>query len=338
MESNRPRWNTIDLAKGILIIIVFWGHMIPGVRRTTFARYVIYAFHMPLFFFISGFLFRIEKMDLNAGRLARKYWSRMIFPWIIAVVFYYLSLNTEVTAAGFLKAFWYPYYHLWYIPGFLVYIAIVCVIWKIFGKTRLRWGLLLGIALLISINSRFAIARKAAHIPQLRTLLDIFAYDFRCYNFFFFPLGIFMRNLYDRKQRILPGKIRWVVLLVTIACVAYTIWLFWENYPRRERGMYLLGNTFLCVSLIDLLMTVKIPRCRVLEFLGRNSLPVYLYHVEGKNLAAQFAPKGTLTYYALGVLLFIVISILIYYLGKIEIVNRIVFGMPPRKQPAVGEK
>lgn len=102
--------------------------------------------------------------------------------------------------------------------------------------------------------------------------------------------------------------------------------------------MYLLGNTFLCVSLIDLLMTVKIPRCRVLEFLGRNSLPVYLYHVEGKNLAAQFAPKGTLTYYALGVLLFIVISILIYYLGKIEIVNRIVFGMPPRKQPAVGEK
>ena len=56
MVQGRRHWNTIDFIKGLLIILVFWGHLIVGEQRTTFLRYVIYSFHMPLFFVLSGFV------------------------------------------------------------------------------------------------------------------------------------------------------------------------------------------------------------------------------------------------------------------------------------------
>lgn len=61
MVQGRRHWNTIDFIKGLLIILVFWGHLIVGEQRTTFLRYVIYSFHMPIFIGVSGFLFNIKK-------------------------------------------------------------------------------------------------------------------------------------------------------------------------------------------------------------------------------------------------------------------------------------
>jgi fucose 4-O-acetylase-like acetyltransferase len=44
-------YKTVDIAKGLGIFFVIWGHcMIPR-------SYIIYSFHMPLFFAISGFLY-----------------------------------------------------------------------------------------------------------------------------------------------------------------------------------------------------------------------------------------------------------------------------------------
>jgi len=59
MNTKRLDW--IDIAKGIGIILVVLGHtLVPQVRETGFAGFLwifIYNFHMPLFFFLSGYLF-----------------------------------------------------------------------------------------------------------------------------------------------------------------------------------------------------------------------------------------------------------------------------------------
>lgn len=53
------RYEYIDIAKGIGILLVVWAHiLLVGVSHR-----VIYAFHMPLFFMISGMLFRREKYN-----------------------------------------------------------------------------------------------------------------------------------------------------------------------------------------------------------------------------------------------------------------------------------
>ncbi len=51
MESKRIEW--IDMAKGYGILCVFVGHMVQSSALGLF----VYSFHLPLFFFLSGFLF-----------------------------------------------------------------------------------------------------------------------------------------------------------------------------------------------------------------------------------------------------------------------------------------
>lgn len=48
------RLDWIDCLKGLGIILVVWGHL--NLPRAV--EIIIYSFHMPLFFFISGYLFK----------------------------------------------------------------------------------------------------------------------------------------------------------------------------------------------------------------------------------------------------------------------------------------
>lgn len=47
------RYNWIDWSKSIAIFLVIWGH-VPMQSET---HTIIYSFHMPLFFLISGYLY-----------------------------------------------------------------------------------------------------------------------------------------------------------------------------------------------------------------------------------------------------------------------------------------
>lgn len=62
--NKRLDW--IDKAKGIGIILVVYGHVARGIfnagipmneKSFGIIDSVIYSFHMPLFFFLSGFFF-----------------------------------------------------------------------------------------------------------------------------------------------------------------------------------------------------------------------------------------------------------------------------------------
>lgn len=52
------RIDSLDILKGIGIILVVVGHMIGN---QLYIRPWIYAFHMPLFFMVSGYCFNIAK-------------------------------------------------------------------------------------------------------------------------------------------------------------------------------------------------------------------------------------------------------------------------------------
>ena len=55
------RDKVIDVAKGIGIILVILAHVLKG--KNIFVLEVIYYFHMPLFFFISGLLSYYDKSN-----------------------------------------------------------------------------------------------------------------------------------------------------------------------------------------------------------------------------------------------------------------------------------
>ncbi len=69
-ESKRLDW--IDALKGFGIFLVTFGHLKPWMRLETY----IYSFHMFLFFFLSGYLFR-EK-ETTMATIKRKVWTILV--------------------------------------------------------------------------------------------------------------------------------------------------------------------------------------------------------------------------------------------------------------------
>ena len=82
----------LDNAKGILITLVVIGHMLLPIQGTTRGVtnffYMIYAFHMPAFVFISGLLAqriytRVPKPHFNWRRWCSTLWLYLLFQFIL---------------------------------------------------------------------------------------------------------------------------------------------------------------------------------------------------------------------------------------------------------------
>lgn len=80
-ETKRQTW--IDVCRGIGILLVLLGHSRPPFR------WLIFGFHMPLFFILSGYLFR-------EGRKTAEYLS-MLFRRYIIPYFLYAGINLIIT-------------------------------------------------------------------------------------------------------------------------------------------------------------------------------------------------------------------------------------------------
>ena len=62
MEAKqRVRRDYLDIAKAITIFIVIIGHAV-GNTETPLYRCIIYTFHMPLFFIVSGVVLHLTKL------------------------------------------------------------------------------------------------------------------------------------------------------------------------------------------------------------------------------------------------------------------------------------
>lgn len=80
----RLRW--ADILKGIAILFVLLGHT-PGTPVAL--KNLIYSFHMPLFFVLSGFLARPESFDRAFGAFLRGNVRRLVVPYFLFSVVSY---------------------------------------------------------------------------------------------------------------------------------------------------------------------------------------------------------------------------------------------------------
>lgn len=87
---NQQRYDYIDIAKGTGILLVVWAH----IMITGWTHQMIYAFHMPLFFLLSGMLFRKEKYSSFSDFFVHRF-KRLFIPYII------YSVATWLLWAGF---------------------------------------------------------------------------------------------------------------------------------------------------------------------------------------------------------------------------------------------
>ena len=289
-SSLTERWFGFDFVKGLLIILVFVGHVIPGTLRETFPRYAIYSFHMPLFIGISGFLLNIEKIDVTFDKLFFKYWKRMGLPWVIAVAFYFVAniiikKGASITLIGVLKSFCHPYYHLWYIMGFIAYLLISCFLYKLLKNTKHKWIILFFIVSIISAISKWDLLGGKIDNTFLNLLYETIQYDFRLYNLVFFCFGNYLRYKFEHNKILLSVRmIECIRTLMILSVICVTV-LFFFNYSNLENIMYYIMNFSIILIIVYDCVNSYMPKSFVLEFIGRYSLPIYLYHKEKHRTA-----------------------------------------------------
>jgi fucose 4-O-acetylase-like acetyltransferase len=95
--ANTQRNATLDIAKGICIILMVIGHS----GSPTYLHDFLYKFHMPCFFFISGWLFSDKYLEDYKTGLRYKGWS--IYKTYLKWELIFLVCHNLFAACGFYK-------------------------------------------------------------------------------------------------------------------------------------------------------------------------------------------------------------------------------------------
>ena len=128
--KERQHW--IDVCKGIAIILVVTGHVVTSYHNSglyidtpAFNGWgrVIYAFHMPLFFIVSGYLTKFSKAENIIKRKLISYGIPYVVFSLLIVVLKILAnrfVNNKLTILDFIKIIWFPITSLWFVYALLI--------------------------------------------------------------------------------------------------------------------------------------------------------------------------------------------------------------------------
>lgn len=283
---------SVDVIKGVLIILVLIGHIVYGGARDNFIRYMIYSIHMPLFMGCSGYLVSCAKMRRwTFKEIVLKYTKRLILPWMLAS-FIYAILNNGFTqfsgTKAFLKSivlfFLQPWYHLWFVPALVGYVFFTWIIVKLTKKIldveKVSW-LVLGMALIISVLTiflrRIEIATFSNNTILLLARKVLVAWQFD--NYFYFVLGV----TFAQTRKYIKCYKPFGELAVGMFCVRML--LFFTDWQIAEANtlFYILMNFPLCICMFWGFDRNKFEiNNRIVKgfaILGKNTFPIYLYHV-----------------------------------------------------------
>lgn len=149
---SAKRVGYIDIAKGIGIVLVVMGHNDFSLI-SPFAYQLIYSFHMPMFFFMSGMFF---KPDMPFWTFARRRFDRVLRPFLVTLLLIYFAsisfskISILVATRRLLKALYgnghyLDWVQLWFLPHLFVVSLFAYIFVQAVRRSRLyslRWIIL----------------------------------------------------------------------------------------------------------------------------------------------------------------------------------------------------
>lgn len=229
VENKKHRYYALDIARAIAIVLVVIGHYCEPTMPTGYIAIhkVIYLFHMPLFLFISGFLFYVASNNqFKYNAFLKKKAKRLIIPYITAsVVILLLKLATErfipldnpVTSHDFIEILYKPSagYFLWFL--WVLWWCMMLIPW--FMTTRALWGLAV-IALILHYISPY--------------ITDLFCLRQLCINLIYFVSGVLIATAKHLYQASIPDKVKYLFIILF---VIFSI-IFYPLYSNSDISFY----------------------------------------------------------------------------------------------------
>lgn len=266
--TGKARNTLLDATKGIGIILVVLGHSnIPNLFTQ-----VIFAFHMPLFFFLAGMVYKRSMYSFKIF-----FWRKaqaLLVPYMLFGVLVFLSLYYS----GQLRSNWaYGFFifgdgfnsALWFLTHlFILYVAMFFII-ELFGE-KLQFLIIIAIlGVLFEMICTFVNLKLFWHIE----IIGI--------SSFFFLVGYILKN---KIQNYLDTQKFWQ-LLIYILFFSLMLYLHILVYGAHiDLNSNFLGSPllFLALASIGILLTISIANYlqnfRLFLFLGQNTLTIIGTH------------------------------------------------------------
>lgn len=209
-----------DNAKGVLIFLVVFGHMIEySVFRTTkIVEYVysgLYIFHMPIFIFISGYFSKKN----NEKKVVQLFLTYILWQMVIYPLFSSIALGTSYNEE--LNPLFSPKTTYWYILSLIAWRMITPYL------SKLKFSFIITVIAGILIG-----------LTDMKMSLSLFSFGRTIVFFPFFIAGYFMTKemFYNIINKIKKywGLIFFVLVVIIGLCI-----LYWSaDFLLKERGIH----------------------------------------------------------------------------------------------------
>ena len=263
------RLHYIDSIKGLAIFLVVMGHVLAWLfadynvaleaDKPMFLWKVIYAFHMPLFIFVSGFLFGFSKFDTLKGYVVKMYkkTKMLLVPYLVCGVLVYLWRGVRPLT-------------YWYLLTLLQLLIMTGFIAFLVGKIR-NGKVLIVTEIALLCMGKFAVG----HLPSILPPPILNAYDWHMHlkdMYPYFAFGFFVSR-HMKIERLMNNHLYSLCLIYFVAMMflpfRYNVW--WGVSFQSLAGIY-------CVFY---LFVEKVSSGKVNEYLqkiGQKTLYIYLMH------------------------------------------------------------
>jgi fucose 4-O-acetylase-like acetyltransferase len=275
----KPRSSTLDIAKGIGIAFVVLGHNWAVLHEKGEMFRVIFSFHMPLFFFMSGVFMRentslIYATNSRFQSLLKPYFVTAILLGLVKIISQ--SINNQMSIDGL----WQYLYGIFYATGrtiewvtlwFLPHLFIISLAAHLLIKVvRINWCINLLAIVMLWVGVKFL--NPQDDLPWSLDLLPI--------TISFYLFGYSLRNIVKNVEFDAKSFVAGVII--------FTLLHYFFN-ETMDLNLRLYGNIiietiqaytgiYLCLSLSALIARSSIPS-RWLSYIGSGSLFVLIFHI-----------------------------------------------------------
>ncbi|WP_338504270.1 acyltransferase family protein [Sphingomonas kaistensis] len=290
LAHDRTQW--VDVARGLGIILVVWGHALrahfdlTGVAWAAAQDRWIYSFHMPLFFLLAG-LFLWRSIGKGKSQFLKGRWSGVIWPyllWSFVCGLIELSLANYVTSPIGLREVlllpFVPIEQFWFLYALLI-CQLICL--ALFPSKAWLWlFVIIGLGLLQIVASPWIGFRALIYLP-------------------FVAVGLTFTGALKRLAQAQPIA-HFLFFLGAFSCLgAVLLTEAADSFPRLS---LLLTGIFGSVSLmaLSMLMAGQATLGSILGSLGRASLAIFVLHTlfsAGTRIAFKLvgvAPENAISF------------------------------------------
>ena len=282
------RLTDIDIAKGICIIWVVIGHYKPTDSPEWYLTLidVIYCFHMPLFMFVSGYIYHVTKKPVKYNQFVLKKFKRLGIPYIfVSLLIIGIKLLTEKEMYVEHPVSLSSFYEILYIPSagyFLWFVYVLFLIFLIipFFNTPRKLDFLFILSLIWFV------------MPVQTT--ELFCINQLKSHFFYFVSGCF----FSQYQILIRKKTGNITVFFYILCFI-VLYLLKHIYGNLLNAV-VLHCMYVCLALTGICITLKIARYiemntqkikNIFVKLAIYSYTIYLFHTTFEGFAKSFFVK-----------------------------------------------